>query len=106
MTPNTNNSRTSIALTKETIANIKEIASHANVKMYQLIDAAIEVMVNDDDIRDNIVGRAVEKIVAEKIKKTNLARRVKELPEELQNKLKAMSDKELEELLNKALSNK
>lgn len=103
MTPNTNNSRTSIALTKETIVNIKEIANHCNVKMYQLIDSAIESMIENEDIRDAIIAHAVKKVVLEKQRKTTLSRKLKELPEELQEKLKSKSVEELEAILTKAL---
>jgi len=95
-------SRTSVALTKETIAKLKVFCKSNNLKMYEAVDAMIDLMLASDDYQKEVVNMTKLRSVEKKDGRDIFSQRVAKLPKPLQTKLKSMTPDQLQKLLELA----
>jgi hypothetical protein len=96
-------SRTTIAITTEAIERLKAISKDTGVKLYEAMDAMIELCKDDIAFRERMIVIAKAKKQAKQDGKTqSLTTRAKKLPKPLRDKLRAMTDEQLAELIEKA----
>lgn len=95
--------RVTMAVTKEVTERLKTIAKDENIRMYEVMDAMIELIETNKDFYNQTVEIA-KRIRAEKAngKPASIAEKAKKLPAKLRSKLSSMSVEELTELLKKA----
>ncbi|MEI6335828.1 MAG: hypothetical protein WCS87_14815 [Methylococcaceae bacterium] len=96
-------SRTTIAITIEAVEKLRVVIKDSGVKLYEAMDAMIDLCEQDSDVRERIIDIARVKKQTRKDGRTqSLATRAKNLPKPLQDKLREMTDKQLAELIEKA----
>jgi hypothetical protein len=99
---NTNTDRTSISLTRQTIAEIKAVTKPHNIKIYEYIVALVEVAAANTEFQQAAINNAREKIITLKNAKTAARRATAETNKALLKQIKTMSTTELQTLLKLA----
>ena len=96
-------SRRTMAITEEAISKLKVVMKDSGVKLYEAVDAMIDLCEEDANFREQIITIAQDKKKVRKDGRTqSLAIRAKNLPKPLQDKLRTMTDEQLAELIEKA----
>ncbi len=95
-------SRTTIAITIEAVEKLKIVIKDSGVKLYEAMDAMINLCEEDIKFRERVIEMARVKKQTKKGGSESFASRAKKLPKPLRDKLKAMSDEQLAELIEKA----
>lgn len=93
--------RTSIALAKETTAKLKDFCKTNNLRMYETVDTILDLVLADAAFVEQIIQITKEKNF-EKKERGPFFKKVSKLPGPLQTRLKSMSPEELQTLLEKA----
>ena len=96
-------SRTTIAITIEAVERLKVISKGSGVKLYEAMDAMIELCKDDTAFRERMFAIAkAKKRAKQEGKSPSFSNRAKNLPKPLQDKLRTMTDEQLAELIEKA----
>ncbi|MGZ8261416.1 MAG: hypothetical protein ACXWTU_00465 [Methylotenera sp.] len=93
--------RTTIALAKETINKLKQFCKSHHLRMYEALDVIIDLIVDNDKLQSAIVDECNKRRAKRLGTRSRLSQNVSALPKELQSKLKAMSPEQLQTLLER-----
>ena len=96
---NLTNARTSVALTRSTIAKLKTVAVANKLQMYEFVATMVDLATADEVFLDQVIARTKAKQSAKYKGSTDFIKNVAKLPDELRDKLKTMPVEELEKLL-------
>ncbi len=99
---NTVTDRTSIALTKDALTDLKVLSKKSALRMYEVMEALIDLAKNDADVHSKAIAWAKKKKATNKSDAEMFSQKLAKLPDDLQAKLKDMSSEDLAELLKKA----
>lgn len=91
--------RRTIALREETTSRLKAFAQQHDLKMYKLVEAMAQLLIDNEYFAAKAVEVAKANEEAEKAGQKLFSAKMKNLPKDAQAKLKGLSASELEQLL-------